>query len=105
MFFSIYLCLSEEGLTVARYEVHRLIQNLTKVPGLLDRLSSEPEIVFNEYGLTDQEKQVLIEASPPALASIQIHPILQMLYLIARNPGMAAQVSVRDYPAIIHKET
>ncbi|MBT9462104.1 MAG: subunit of meta cleavage enzyme [Rugosibacter sp.] len=89
---------------MARYEVHQLIQNLAKVPGLLDRLTSESQVVFDEYGLTEQERQALSEASPPALASIQVHPILQMLYLIARNPNMAAQVSVRDYPAIIHKE-
>jgi len=90
---------------LARYEVHRLIQNLTKVPGLLDRLITETQAVFDEYGLTDQERQALTEASPPALASIDVHPMLQLLYLIARNPGMATQVSIRDYHALFNKES
>lgn len=88
---------------MARYEVHQLIQNLTKVPGLLDRFSTDSPTVFAEYGLTDKERAALMEATPPALASIDVHPILQMVYLIARNPGMAAHVSVRDYPEIINR--
>jgi hypothetical protein len=45
---------------MARYEGHQLIQNLAKVPGLLDRLTSESQVVFDGYGLTEQERQAAL---------------------------------------------
>ncbi len=90
---------------MARYEVHRLIQNLTKVPRLMERLVTQPHAVFDEYGLNDAERNALAEASPSALASIGVYPILQMLYLIARNPDMAGHVTIRDYHDILSKES
>jgi 2'-aminobiphenyl-2,3-diol 1,2-dioxygenase small subunit len=82
---------------MARYEVHRLIQDLSHRPGLLEKLSAAPDDVFSEYGLNKDERQALTEATPPALAGIGVHPILQMHYLLFRNPDMAALVSIREY--------
>jgi hypothetical protein len=82
---------------MARYVVHQLIQNLFKEPGLLDRLNSAPESVYDSYELTAEERVALSEASPDALASIGVHPILQMHLMLAQNPQMAEMISVKSY--------
>ena len=84
---------------MARYAVHQLIQNLFKEPGLLDRLKSEPEAVYDSYGLTAAEREALSEASAASLASIGVHPILQMHLMLVRNPQMAETISVKAYTA------
>lgn len=84
---------------MARYVVHQLIQNLLKEPGLLDRLKSEPNSVYDAYGLTNAERDALSAASPAALASIGVHPILQMHLMLASNPQMAEMISVKAYTA------
>jgi 2'-aminobiphenyl-2,3-diol 1,2-dioxygenase, small subunit len=85
---------------VARYVVHRLIQNLFKEPGLLERLANEPDAVYDAYGLDAAERLAVTEASPPALAAIGVHPILQMHLMLARNPQMAEMISVKSYAEI-----
>jgi hypothetical protein len=82
---------------MARYAVHQLIQNLFKEPGLLDRLNNSPEAVYDSYGLTAVERAAFSEASPAALASIDVHPILQMHLMLARNPQIAEMISVKSY--------
>src|SRR6202012_3866395 len=67
--------ISEES-AMARYVVHQLIQNLFKEPGLLDRLNSAPDAVYDSHGFTAAEREAFSEASPAALASIGVHPIL-----------------------------
>jgi hypothetical protein len=84
---------------MARYVVHQLIQNLFKVPGLLDRLRSAPDAVYDAYGLTAAERNAFSVASPSALASLGVHPILQMHLMLARNPQMAEMISVKAYTA------
>jgi 2'-aminobiphenyl-2,3-diol 1,2-dioxygenase, small subunit len=86
---------------MARYVVHRLIQNLFKEPGLLERLSTAPEAVYDAYGLDDAERTAISEASPSALAAIGVHPILQMHLMLARNPQMAEMISVKAYAATL----
>lgn len=82
---------------MARYEVDRLIQDMSKKEGLIARVNEAPSEVFEQYGLTSPERAALLEATPQALASIGVHPILQMHYLMYRNPDMATQVSIKDY--------
>jgi len=84
---------------MARYVVHKLIQSLFKEPGLLDRLKSEPDAVYDAYGLTVVERDAFSAASPSALASLDVHPILQMHLMLARNPQMAEMISVKAYTA------
>jgi hypothetical protein len=84
---------------MARYVVHQLIQNLFKEPGLLDRLNSAPDAVYEGYGFTVAERAAVSEASPTALTSIGVHPILQMHLMLARNPQMAEMISVKSYTA------
>jgi hypothetical protein len=84
---------------VARYVVHQLIQNLFKEPGLLDRMKSAPDSVYDAYDLTRAEREAFSLASPSALASIGVHPILQMHLMLASNPQMAEMISVKPYTA------
>jgi hypothetical protein len=84
---------------MARYVVHQLIQNLFKEPGLLAKINSTPDEVFDSYGLTVAEREAFSEASPATLASIGVHPILQMHLMLARNPQMAEMISVKSYTA------
>jgi 2'-aminobiphenyl-2,3-diol 1,2-dioxygenase, small subunit len=82
---------------MAPYRVHRLIQGLFKVPGLLERLGTDASAVFDEYGLAESERQALADGSPEALGRLGVHPILQMHYMLARDPAMAAQITIRAY--------
>jgi 2'-aminobiphenyl-2,3-diol 1,2-dioxygenase, small subunit len=82
---------------MARYVVHQLIQNLFKEPGLLERLRATPEAVFDDYGLSAEERAAFKDGSPPALAAIGVHPILQMHVLLACNPEVAALITVKAY--------
>jgi 2'-aminobiphenyl-2,3-diol 1,2-dioxygenase, small subunit len=82
---------------MARYVVHRLIQNLFKEPGLLERLTTAPDSVYDAYGLDEAERTAVSDASPPALAAIGVHPILQMHLMLARNPHMAEMISAKAY--------
>ncbi|BAN51413.1 MULTISPECIES: subunit of meta-cleavage enzyme [Pseudomonadaceae] len=82
---------------MARYEVDRLIQDMSKKEGLIGRVIDTPSDVFEEYGLTPPERTALLEGTPQALASIGVHPILQMHYLMYKNPEMATHVSIKDY--------
>lgn len=87
-----------------RYQVHKMIQDLSHQPGLMERFHADRRGVLAEYGMTEVEQAALDEASPPALASIGVHPILQMHYLLFSNPDMASHVSMRDYLAELAKE-
>ena len=89
---------------MARYQVHKMIQDLSHQAGLMERFQADRQKVFAEYELTEEERAALTEASPPALASIGVHPILQMHYLLFSNPDMASHVSMRDYLAPLAKE-
>lgn len=82
---------------MAPYRVHRLIQSLFKVPGLLERLGTDAPSVFDEYGLTEGERQALAGGDPAALGALGVHPILQMHYMLASNPAMAEQITIRAY--------
>jgi 2'-aminobiphenyl-2,3-diol 1,2-dioxygenase small subunit len=82
---------------MAPYRVHRLIQGLFKVPGLLERLGTDQRAVFDEYGLAENERKALADGSPEALAGLGVHPILQMHYMLARDPAMAGQITIRAY--------
>ena len=66
---------------------------------MLDRLRSAPDSVYDAYGLTKAERDAFSVASPSALASIGVHPILQMHLMLATNPQMAEMISIKAYTA------
>lgn len=82
---------------MSTYAVNRLLQELFRVPGLLDRFRSQRSAVYDDYGLDAAARAGLDEGSPAALAAIGAHPILQMHYLLASQPEVAALISVDAY--------
>jgi len=82
---------------MARYAVNRLVQELFRRPGLLERFRDERQQVYDEYGLDAAERSALDEGTPPALAAAGVHPILQMHYLLASNPDVAKLITVNAY--------
>lgn len=82
---------------MARYAVNRMVQDLFRQPGMLERFRDQRAAVYAEYGLDEAERRALDEGSPEALAAAGVHPILQMHYLLASNPEVAKLITVRAY--------
>jgi len=82
---------------MGRYAVNRLVQELFRQPGLLERLRERRAEVYDAYGLDPAERAALDAGTPPALASVGLHPILQMHYLLASNPDVAKLITVEAY--------
>ena len=82
---------------MGRYAVNRLVQELFRQPGLLERFRANRAEVYDAYGLNEEERRGLDEGTPPALAAAGVHPILQMHYLLACNPDMAKLITVNAY--------
>jgi len=82
---------------MARYAVNKLVQELFREPGLLERFRGNRTEVYDAYGLDPSERAALDEGTPPALASVGVHPILQMHYLLACNPDVAKLITVNAY--------
>ena len=80
-----------------RYAVNRLVQELFRQPGLLDRFRGQRAAVYEEYGLNAEERAGLDEGTPPALTAAGVHPILQMHFLLASNPEVAKLITVQAY--------
>jgi 2'-aminobiphenyl-2,3-diol 1,2-dioxygenase small subunit len=79
------------------YAVNRLVQELFKRPGLLERFRDARVEVYDEYGLDAVQRAALDDGSPPVLAAAGVHPILQMHYLLASNPEVARLITVDSY--------
>jgi len=75
----------------ASYRVHRLIQDLNRDQHLARAFALDPEPVFAQYEITDAERALLRDGSPPALLALGVHPNLQMkfqrLRAAAQTPG------------------
>jgi hypothetical protein len=89
---------------VSAARVNGLIGRLFREQGLLERLQSDPERLFEEAELSPEECAALREGSPAALERIGVNPILRMHYLMATNPGLAEGVSIRDFLPALRKE-
>jgi hypothetical protein len=78
-------------MSVARYPVHQMIQDLMRDPAGAAAFSQDPEPFFDKYGLTDAEKALLRDGSLPALHELGVHPNMQMKYArlrkVAGAPG------------------
>jgi 2'-aminobiphenyl-2,3-diol 1,2-dioxygenase small subunit len=74
--------------STAAYRVHRLIQDLNRDSRLASTFLSDPEPLFQQYGIAEHERELLREGTPQALMAIGVHPNLQMKFLrIRRAPG------------------
>jgi 2'-aminobiphenyl-2,3-diol 1,2-dioxygenase small subunit len=82
---------------MGRYVVNRLVQELFRQPDLVKRFRERRAEVYEAYGLNAAERAALDAGTPPALASVGLHPILQMHYLLASNPDVAKLITVEAY--------
>jgi len=85
-------------------KVNLLLARLFQEAELLDRIRSEPEALFDEAGLSQQEKDALTEGSFAALAGIGVLPTLRMHYQMAANPQIADHVTVKHFLGALEKE-
>lgn len=82
----------------APYRVHRLIQDLNRDPRLASMFVSDPEPVFQQYAIAENEKQLLRQGSPQALMRLGVHPNLQMKLLrVLRTTGGAGPGPLDSY--------
>lgn len=77
-------------MNVPPYRVHRLIQDLNRDPKLAASFVADPEPVFQQYGLAENERHTLREGTPQALMTLGIHPNLQMKLLRLRGAARPA---------------
>lgn len=77
--------------------VNRIAADLYRIPGLKAEFQSDPASVLSRYPLTEAQRDGLIEGSFPALAAAGMHPLLQMIYSVARHPEVNAQISAQSY--------
>lgn len=68
-------------MTQAAYRVHRLIQDLNRDQHIAKAFATDPEVLFNEYGLEVSERARLREGTQKALMELGVHPNLQMKFL------------------------
>lgn len=85
------------------YRVNLLIQSMCRSPEAIARLNSDPERVFEEFGLTEIERRACREGTVEAMARAGVHPILQMHWLMARNPEIMRQMSILEYEGLIEE--
>ena len=80
---------------------NRMIEDMCRRPETIERLNADPEKVFEEYRLSEEEKQALRAGDPASLGRVGIHPLLQMHYGMARRPEMAHSMSIAEYPDLL----
>lgn len=84
--------------------LNALLARLFQEPELLARVRCEPEAVFREAGLSDEQCAALAEGTFGALERIGVHPILRMHYQMAVNPQVAEHVTVKPFLPVLEKE-
>ena len=77
---------------MASYATEMLVQSLTTTPGAAERFASDRESVFDACGIAEPERAALREGTPPALAGIGLHPILQIHFFIGTKSPVAARL-------------
>lgn len=79
--------------------IHNLVRDIYRIAGLKAEFAADPAAVLARYPLTDTERQALLAGSFETLHQVGMHPLVQMVYSMARHPELSAQLSVRDYLA------
>jgi hypothetical protein len=82
-------------------DLNVFIERLIMDPVLLERYRDKPNIVFAEFGITDEKaKMAMIEGGFDNILPLDIHPILAMHYQLVRNPEVASHMTIRYYPEL-----
>lgn len=77
--------------------VNRIASDLYRVPGLRSEFRQDPASVLARYPLSESQRAALIEGSFASLAAAGMHPLVQMIYSVARHPEVDSQISVQGY--------
>ena len=77
--------------------VNRIASDLYRVPGLKAQFQNDPARVLSGYPLSETQRAGLMEGSFPSLAEAGMHPLVQMIYSVARHPAINAQISAKAY--------
>ncbi|MGH6993828.1 MAG: hypothetical protein ACRED8_00460 [Caulobacteraceae bacterium] len=74
---------------LARYRVHRLIQDLMADEAASAEFRRDPEAIFARYAFSEAEAAALRSGTPEALIGIGVHPNLQMKWRRIAGPSPA----------------
>jgi len=85
----------------AAYPVNKLMQELLADPSNLAAFHGDRAALYDRYGLTADQRSALDAGDPDSLASIRVHPVLQMHHFIATNPMAPDFVSVKAYKPLV----
>jgi 2'-aminobiphenyl-2,3-diol 1,2-dioxygenase, small subunit len=77
--------------------VNQLVQDMVRDQRLVARFKEDEDAVLVEYGMSEVEFQALKVAARPDLASIGMHPLLQIWYMLIKHEGAAKHVTVAEY--------
>jgi hypothetical protein len=67
------------------YHLNKMLQDALKNRPLMGRLVGADEQVFDDYQLTEAEKEVFRKPTGVALRKLGVHPILAMIYMIPHD--------------------
>ena len=70
---------------MASYKTEKLVQDLSTLPGLAERYKCDRLRILDEYGVPESDRPALLNGTPPALAGIGLHPVLQIHFLLATD--------------------
>lgn len=86
------------------YRVNRLVQGTCRRLETIARLNEDPERVFEEFGLDEAERAAFRDGSLEAMGRVGVHPLLQMHWLMARNPEIMQAMSILDYAGLVEEK-
>jgi 2'-aminobiphenyl-2,3-diol 1,2-dioxygenase small subunit len=86
---------------MASYRVNLFIQSMCRSPEAIARLNADLEGTFQRFGLSEAERHACLEGSVEAMQSVGVHPILQMHWMMARQPEITQQMSILEYPELL----
>lgn len=74
---------------MASFATERLVTHLTRDENVAQRWQSDPDRLMDEYAVPQSEREALQSGDPAQLAGIELHPILQIHYVIGTQHPMA----------------
>jgi hypothetical protein len=67
--------------------VHRLVRDLERCPGAVDRLLQSPGKVMDEYPLTEAESAAILDLDAAALVELGVNPLVMRTLLVLCGVG------------------
>lgn len=76
-----------------KYHLNKLVQDALRDPAKMGALVQQPEKLFEQYGLSDQEQATMKQPDARSLIALGMHPILAMVYMIPFDPTAQARLT------------